>query len=147
MSKRKDQPGLFDVVLPPPPPINPPAPPADDGEPEGPIYKGPVVKWQIKAIRFHKTNPHVFARVVFYCRQAKAAGRTRTAIELLFNRMRWDYTIRTEIAEKDLFKLNQNYKAWYARHIMALNPSLVGIFETRNRKDRAALFGRGGADA
>jgi hypothetical protein len=46
--------------------------------------------------------------------------------------MRWDYFIRTDHGSD--YKMNQNFKAWYAREIMAREPDLEGVFETRSRR-------------
>jgi len=87
--------------------------------------------WQSRAREFHLVNPHVYEALVRYARQARAAGVDRIGIELLWNRMRWDWMLQTD-HDHD-YKLNQNYKAWYARRIMELEPDLAGIFETRRR--------------
>lgn len=87
--------------------------------------------WAKRAAEFHLANPHVYEALIGYARQARAAGVTRVGIELLWNRMRWDWMLNTE--HDGDFKLNQNYKAWYARRIMEREASLDGIFETRRR--------------
>jgi hypothetical protein len=91
--------------------------------------------WQSRALEFHVANPHVYEALVRYARQARAAGVDRIGIELLWNRMRWDWMLETEHAHD--YKLNQNYKAWYARRIMELESDLAGIFETRSRRAAA----------
>ena len=88
--------------------------------------------WAQKAAEFHEKNPHVYGLLVMYARQAVAAGATRVGIELLWNRMRWDFLLRTE--HDGDYKLNQNYKAWYARRIMERESDLAEIFETRRRR-------------
>lgn len=87
--------------------------------------------WAQRAAEFHAANPGVYKTLVFYARQAKGYGRGRIGIELLWNRMRWDYMVKTD--HDGDFKMNQNYKAWYARLIMQQEPDLEGIFETRRR--------------
>lgn len=89
-------------------------------------------RWQARALEFHVANPHVYEALVRYARQARAAGVDRIGIELLWNRMRWDWMLETDHAHD--YKLNQNYKAWYARRIMEHEPDLAGIFETRRRR-------------
>jgi len=88
--------------------------------------------WAAKATEFHEKNPHVYYELTKYARQAVAAGHSRVGIELLWNRMRWDWMLRTDHGTD--YKLNQNYKAWYARRIMELEPDLSEIFETRSRR-------------
>lgn len=93
--------------------------------------------WQSRALEFHVANPHVYEALVRYARQARNAGVDRVGIELLWNRMRWDWMLETETEHDHDYKLNQNYKAWYARRIMELEPDLGGIFETRSRRAAA----------
>jgi hypothetical protein len=88
-------------------------------------------RWAQRATEFHLANPHVYEALVRYARQARDAGATRIGIELLWNRMRWDWLLET--AHDHDYKLNQNFKAWYARRIMEREPDLAGIFETRRR--------------
>jgi hypothetical protein len=86
--------------------------------------------WASRASAFHEENPDVYLLLVRYAREAVRAGVGRVGIELLWNRMRWDKTVITNDSE---FKLNQNYKAWYARRIMERESDLRGLFETRSR--------------
>lgn len=86
--------------------------------------------WMRKAAAFDAQNPHVYALLVGYCRQVRAAGIDRIGIELVWNRMRWDVALRTS-EQGVAFKLNQNYKAYFARRIMREEPDLADIFETR----------------
>lgn len=91
--------------------------------------------WQQRAAEFHLKNPQVYEALVGYARQMREAGHERVGIELLWNRMRWDWMLETD--HGDDFKLNQNFKAWYARRIMEREPDLAGIFETRRRGEAA----------
>lgn len=102
---------------------------AEAGRPEA---DGISPYWRGRAAAFDAENPEVYGLLVRYARQATAAGVGRIGIELLWNRMRWDRTMQPESPEAD-FKLNQNYKAWYARRIMAREADLADIFETRVR--------------
>jgi hypothetical protein len=92
--------------------------------------------WQQRAAEFHEANPHVYELLVRYAREIRAAGHDRVGIELLWNRMRWDWMLDT--ASGDDFKLNQNFKAWYARRIMERERDLADVFETRRRRTKAA---------
>lgn len=88
-------------------------------------------KWRQRAAEFHERNPQVYELLVRYAREARAAGHERVGIELLWNRMRWDFLVETSAG--DDYKLNQNFKAWYARRIMEREPDLRDLFETRRR--------------
>jgi hypothetical protein len=80
--------------------------------------------------RFHRDNPHIYRSLVSLARRARAAGRRRIGIRMLWERMRWDLeveAIRTEGAPK----LNDHFTARYARLMQSQEPDLVGLFETR----------------
>jgi hypothetical protein len=78
---------------------------------------------------FHAANPHVYAQLVDLARLwvAKRPGR-HLGIGMLFERLRWDLAMRTT---GEPLKLNNNYRALYARLIMEREPDLTGLFETR----------------
>jgi hypothetical protein len=78
--------------------------------------------------RFHSENPHVYRQLVRMARDGKAAGATKLGIGMLFEVLRWRHTLRTG---GDDFKLNNNYRSYYARLIMENEPDLFGIFEIR----------------
>lgn len=87
-------------------------------------------KADLKFWEFHLQNPQVYQTLVFFARQARAAGKQRIGIRMLWERMRWEFFIQTNDASSD-FKLNNNYHSRYARLIMASEPDLVGAFEIR----------------
>jgi hypothetical protein len=78
---------------------------------------------------FHRQNPHIYEALVRLARQAKASGRRKIGIELLFAGLRWERFITT--TGNDAYKLNNNYRSRYARRIMEREPDLVGFFEIR----------------
>jgi len=50
---------------------------------------------------------------------------------MLFGVVRYDHALRTDVDPAEPFKLNNNYRAFYARKIMAEVPELAGFFEVR----------------
>ncbi len=82
---------------------------------------------------FHDKNPHVYVAFCRMARAAKSRGRTKLGIQMLAEALRWDYTVNTSRDEGD-FKINNNYLSRYARKIMANEPDLASIFETRELK-------------
>ena len=80
--------------------------------------------------RFHRENPHVYRLLVKLCRQAQRSGRDRWSINGVFEVLRWSMMTTTG----DDFKLNNDYRADYARLVMAQEPELQGFFETRSRR-------------
>lgn len=80
---------------------------------------------------FHSENPHVLTELVRICRRVKANGYDRWSIDAAYQVLRYNRMIRTR---GDAFKLNDHYRALYARKIMAECPDLAGFFEIRRRK-------------
>lgn len=80
---------------------------------------------------FHKANPGIYRALVKLARKGVEAGANKLGIKQLFEVLRWDEMIRTN---SDLFKLNNNMTAYYARLIMEHEPDLAGIFNTRRTK-------------
>ncbi len=77
---------------------------------------------------FHLANPRVYYELVMLARRAKRTGAARVGIGQLFEVLRWRHMLRTQ---GDEFKLNNSFRAFYARMIMANEPDLDGFFETR----------------
>lgn len=81
--------------------------------------------------QFHAKNPKVYTNLVRLAREARANGKRKVGIELLWNVMRWEMWLQT--SDED-FKLNNNYKAFYARLIMGNEADLIGIFNLRSKR-------------
>lgn len=77
--------------------------------------------------RFHAANPGVYRELARLARYLRGREIQRTAIALLFERLRWTY-LETH---GDPYKLNNTYRAFYARLLMELEPDLEGFFITR----------------
>lgn len=84
---------------------------------------------------YHDANPHVYAALLRFALEARDAGRHRLSINMLFERVRWFTDVE---GRGDSFKLNNNWRAYYARLLMAHVPALEGFFETRAAKADAA---------
>ena len=85
-------------------------------------------------LRFHRENPHVYDELVKLAFRAKYRGVKKVGIGMLFEVLRWGHALRTG---GDDFRLNNNYRSYYARLIMSREPMLLGFFELRK------LHGRG----
>ena len=83
-----------------------------------------------RALQYDTDNPQVYRQLVVYAFQMLHAKRTRGSIDLLFQRLRWYTTVETQ--SEDDFKLNDQYRAYYARKLMAEYPELAGFFELRS---------------
>ncbi len=76
---------------------------------------------------FHAANPHAYELLVRLAREMYAR-RGRVGIKACFERLRWEYAIRTEGDER---KLNNNLTSRYARLIAEMCPDLADAFEVR----------------
>jgi len=88
----------------------------------------PESELQARFEAFHAANPRVYATLVRLAREARAVGHQRVGIAMLFEVARWQLSIQTT---GDDFKLNNSYRSRFARLIMAQEPDLAGVFETR----------------
>jgi hypothetical protein len=77
--------------------------------------------------RFHETHPHVYEALVELAREWQARTGTRCSIAALFERARWELALNTT----ETPRLNNSYRSFYARLIMAQEPDLAGVFEVR----------------
>lgn len=82
--------------------------------------------------RFHADNPRVYEVLVRLAREwVGRFGSHKLGIATLFERTRWEIALATTDAD---FKLNNNFRAYYARLIMRQEPDLEGLFDLRASK-------------
>ena len=84
-------------------------------------------------VAFHETNPAVYFALQKLANQMWERGRRRIGIAMLFEVLRWDYYLNTNDPNSE-FKLNNNYRAHYARMLMSNHPEWVGLFKTKKVK-------------
>ena len=77
---------------------------------------------------FHAANPHVYEELLRICRFVRGRGVQRWGIAACFERLRG---IGQGETAGDLYRLNNNYRAWYSRRLN-LEPGLEGLFEVRS---------------
>lgn len=77
---------------------------------------------------YHAENPHVYEALRRFALEAKRSGRPRLSINMLCERLRWYTAIEVR---GDEFKVNNNWRPFYARLLMEREPDLAGFFETR----------------
>lgn len=81
---------------------------------------------------FHANNPEVYDELVALARQWRERGYRRVGIKTLWEVLRWNRALAG--VGDDRWKLNNSYTSRYARLVMANEPDLAGIFETRELK-------------
>jgi hypothetical protein len=80
---------------------------------------------------FHSKHPEVYHMLRALARQATAKGRKRIGIGMLFEVIRWEWTLSGLPDEDERWKLNNNYRSRYARLLMAEEDDLQDVFEIR----------------
>ena len=80
---------------------------------------------------YHLENPHVYDLFIKFATQAKESGRKQYSSKSIFERLRWHVDIETV---GEMFKLNNNYTAYYARKIMQDRPEFSNFFRIRELK-------------
>ena len=81
-----------------------------------------------EAQRFHENNPQVAVELLSLAHQLRRRGHRRYGIAGLFEVLRYQRALSTYGSE---FKLNNNFRAFYARFLMKYDPRLDGFFEVR----------------
>jgi hypothetical protein len=78
-------------------------------------------------LAFHRENPHIYDLVCRFARTAQEAGFRCYGIAAIFERVRWHVTVE----RREEWKMNNNYRAFYARLWLHDHPDWPGFFETR----------------
>jgi hypothetical protein len=101
--------------------------------PPDPVVRAVVNgKRQTSAERFEafdEENPDVYRTLrQFALNYVRATGATRIGVQMIVEKLRYETGIVTRSTD---FKINNDFAAYYARKLMALEPDLAGRFETR----------------
>lgn len=83
---------------------------------------------------FHEENPQVLAELEERATRLLNRGVSRIGIALLFEAMRYS---RLETTGQD-YKLNNNFRALYARLMVHRHPELRDVIELRERREEGA---------
>ena len=98
-------------------------------ESKGETSRLPESVLQARFEGFHAANPRVYSTLVQLAREARAVGQATVGIGMLWEVMRWKLSLA--VTTSSAFKLNNNHRSRYARLIMAQEPDLADVFETR----------------
>lgn len=79
-------------------------------------------------LAFHQKNPIVYKILKKLALDLVKVGYDKIGISLIWERMRWEFML---LPTKDDFKLNNDFRAGYARLLMANEKKLKGVFNTR----------------
>jgi hypothetical protein len=79
--------------------------------------------------RFHCANPHVYAKLVEIAGLVHDHGKKRFGMAAIFERLRWWAAFEVNTTD---YKLNNNFRSYYARLVAQNEPHLADLFETRS---------------
>lgn len=84
---------------------------------------------------FDKANPHVYPIIYETAVRLAESGRTRFSIAEIVEEIRYERTVATRRDGKDDFKINNSYRAFYARKLLRHRPDLfAGKLQTRQQR-------------
>lgn len=83
---------------------------------------------------FHEAHPHVYYALTRLAREWVSAGHGKLGIATLFEKLRWEWHV-AGVRDSQGYKLNNNYRALYARLLMTQEPDLNGLFDIRQLAD------------
>ena len=90
------------------------------------LWSGPSIEERFVSHRAH--HPEVMDELVRLAYEAKAAGMRRIGIRMLWERMRWLFTVERDEGD---FKLNDHLTSRYVRTMVREHPDLAPMFEVR----------------
>jgi hypothetical protein len=93
------------------------------------LGKVPRKALEVRFKEFHEENPLVYKKIVDISLMLRRRGVKKMGIALIFERIRWLHFLET--FGEDPFKLNNDFKAEYARKAMKEFPELNGLFRLR----------------
>lgn len=86
---------------------------------------------QTKFETYNSDNPEIYKLFTKFSGQVMKSGMTKYSANAIFERIRWYVDIETA---GDKFKVNNNYRPYYARKLMSENKEFAGFFEIRELK-------------
>ena len=101
---------------------------------EPPIIVERPLTAEEKFLAWHNENKHVYLQLRQLALEWVDAGHDHCSVDLLFNALRWQSGLRTK---GDPYLLNNDFRAPYARLLMASEPRLAGVFEVRRSRHDA----------
>lgn len=93
------------------------------------------VEMQDEVQAFHKAHPAVWELFVRFTLERIKAGFLHYSVNAIFERIRWESDVATDEGGST-FKLNNNYRAFYARRFMRMYPEWSGFFRTREQPSK-----------
>jgi hypothetical protein len=77
---------------------------------------------------YHLSNPSVYKLFTQFAKEVKESGFSNYSANSIFERIRWHLDVNTV---GDRFKINNNYRPYYARKLMDDDKEFEGFFRVR----------------
>jgi hypothetical protein len=87
---------------------------------------------EVRFWHLHRRLPQIYWIIDRECKVLIAKGITHYGLQAFFESIRWDTGISME--ETEIFKMNNDFPAYYARLWLQNNPDHWGFFELRRVK-------------
>lgn len=84
-----------------------------------------------RAIEFDIENPKIWELFLRFAREIARSGRDKYSVNMIFERIRWHTIVETK---ENNFKISNDFRAYYARKIMAEHPEFRGFFTLRTTR-------------
>lgn len=84
-------------------------------------------------LTFHRTHPEVWDLFARFALELLRSGRKRIGAGAIWERIRWETMVNPDYADRKEFKLNNNFRAFYARRFERMYPGYEGCFEKRRQ--------------
>ncbi len=105
--------------------------------PIAPVRHDKGLSMDERFVRFIQANPHVYRAFVTLAREyLHSTGRRRVGAKAIFEKMRWEYSIRSK-AEAGEPALNNSFVSRLARLAATNEPDLRDVFEFRMLRSAA----------
>jgi len=88
-----------------------------------------------QCVRYHKKHPKVWKLFEQFTFELIERGFKHNAVSTVFERIRWE-TDQADVEGRSTFKINNNYKPFYARRFMKKHPDHEGFFRTRKQSSK-----------
>lgn len=83
--------------------------------------------------RFHSKHPEVYLELRDVCRTWRRNGGQHWSVDAAYHVLRFQRRLAGLPDDDEIYRLNNNYTALYARLLMDNEPELAGLFEIRQR--------------
>lgn len=80
---------------------------------------------------FDSEHPEVFEMFEKFAFEAVQAGTEKLGAAAVWERMRWETAVGQKMGGGPIYRLNNNFRAYYARKFMQKHPECGQLFETR----------------